>query len=483
MTTALLSDFPDALSPMVVKELRQGLRTRMFAGVLLVLHALMLVITLIAGTAEDASDLDGMRLGLMGLILCFVLPLRGFSALAGEIQRNTMDMLVLTKLSAGRIVLGKWASLTAQSLLIAVSLLPYVVARYLYGGQDLFSEAQLLGLLWLIGAVVTAGVVCLATQRVFWLRAAVVVLFGIVPLWLGVVFLFTSAFGGGSFSSSISASYPLASVFSDEGWLAVLLVIVFAAWAVFFFLSLAATRVAPPSENLAILKRCIHGGVVLALVLGSYGTLDALQWLTVAVFVLSMATIDALTEHNPAMTSLYLPFYRRGFAGRWAAWVLTPGWMTGFVFSLLLTLLVGWRFATVVGSGDGLLAVFEVVDVWMISALMLVSSGRRSRDLLGPWMVVYLIVLVVQYFLTMVSMIPASMHSQTPWGMCVLPGLAKNGHALVQPGDEPMFLTVSAAMAGVWPLILIVATVLAAMRGRTLRREARALAEGKDNRA
>lgn len=476
-TTALLSDFPDALSPMVVKELRQGLRTRMFSAVLLVLHTLMLVITLIAGAAEDASDLDGMRLGLIGLILCFVLPLRGFSALAGEIHRNTMDMLVLTRLSAGRIVLGKWASLTAQSLLIAVSLLPYVVARYLYGGQNLLSEAGLLGLMWLIGAVITAGVVCLSTQKVFWLRAAVVILFGIVPLWMGFIFLITSAFGGGgAFPGRFSTIFPLAGVFDSGGWMSLALITGFAAWAVFFFLSLAATRVAPPSENLAMLKRCVHGGLILALVGWSFIDLPRSDLLGLAVFILSFATIDAMTERNPEVTSLYLPFFRRGAAVRIAAWLLTPGWMTGFVFSALLTALLTWRFSNTMGPAEAWMAILGVVDVWMVSALVLVSSGRKSRDLLGPWIVVFIIKQVVQYFLTMVSMIPSTLNSQTPWGLSFLPGLASAGYTVAQTEDQSLFLAISAACASLWPVILLVATIVAALRSRPLRREARLLA-------
>ena len=43
-TVAGLQDFSDRLSPMVVKELRQGLRTRWFGGLMLVLHGLLVLI-------------------------------------------------------------------------------------------------------------------------------------------------------------------------------------------------------------------------------------------------------------------------------------------------------------------------------------------------------------------------------------------------------------------------------------------------------
>ena len=122
------------------------------------------------------------------------------------------------------------------------------------------------------------------------------------------------------------------------------------------------------------------------------------------------------------------------------------------------------------------MAVLGVVDVWMVSALVLVSSGRKSRDLLGPWIVVFIIKQVVQYFLTMVSMIPATLNSQTPWGLSFLPGLASSGYTVAQTEDQSLFLAISAACASLWPVIFLVATILAALRSRPLRREARLLA-------
>ncbi len=476
MTTALLTDFPDALSPMVVKELRQGLRTRLFAGVLLVLHSLMLVITLISGAAENASDVDGMRTSLMVLVLCMILPLRGFSALAGEIQQNTMDMLVLTRLSALRIVFGKWASLAAQLTLVAVSLLPYIVARYLYGAQDLVADMLMLGVYWILGLVITAAVVCLSTQKAFWLRAVVVLMFGFVPFWVGVMFAASMVFGGRGGSSWSSAMWSGSGLFTGSAWWVASAVLVAAAWSVFYFISLAATRVAPPSENLATLKRCVNGGLTLALVLASY--IGMPEFLDVALVVLSLATLDALTERNPEMSSIYLPFYRRGLPGRVAAWFLSPGWMSGVGFSFVLAAVVGLRLRSEIGPVDGLLAMFSVVDMWMISALVLISSGRKSRDLLGPWIIIFVIMMVIQSLISTVSLVPAAMSEQTPWGLCLLPGLASSGYELAQTDDQALFFNLSSGIGTLWPLILIVAMVIAARGSRELRKETHALAKG-----
>lgn len=486
MTTALLTDFPDALSPMVVKELRQGMRTRLFAGVMLVLHALMLVITLISGAAEDARDVDGLRTSLTVLVLCMIFPLRGFSALAGEIQKNTMDMLVLTRLSAWRIVFGKWASLAAQSTLVAVSLLPYVVARYLYGAQDLLADVAMLGLYWIIGLVITAAVVCLSTQKAFWLRAAVVGMFSIAPLFMGLMFAVGSVFGGGSgMSTTFNMMFGGSGLFSGGAWWVFMVTVLAAVWAVFFFLSLAATRVAPPSENLATVKRCVHGGLVFLLIglsIWDVAPVMPAAFITAAVGVLYFAALDALTERNPEMTSIYLPFYRRGLLGRWMAWFLSPGWMTGVLFSFVAASLILVRIAYEAGTGTGAgsaenyLGLLSVNEVWMIAALVLVTSGRRSRDLLGPWIVIYILMGVIGALVSAVSLAPAAMGDQTPWGLCLLPGSTAAGYEMAQPDDKELFLMISAGTNLIWPLILVALAMVAAVKSKSLRKEARELA-------
>lgn len=148
MTTTLtpLTDFSDRLSPMVVKELRQGLRTRAFGSTMLLMHVMLILITLITGSAQNTDDTRWMLDGVATLVLCLIMPFRVSNALAEEVKLNTLDMLMLTRLSCSRIVFGKWASVALQSLLIAFSLMPYVVARYVFGGMDLVQELNMLAL-------------------------------------------------------------------------------------------------------------------------------------------------------------------------------------------------------------------------------------------------------------------------------------------------------------------------------------------------
>ncbi len=335
-TVAHLSDFPDRLSPMVVKELRQGLRTRLFGGVMLALHALLVLITLIGGSDTDGARTRGLMDGLVSLVLYAVFPLCGLSALAREIKGGTMDMLVLTRLSAGRIVLGKWAAIVVQSLLVTVSLLPYLVARYMYGGSELFTDIISLGYQWMLSAVLTAAVVALSTQKQFWLRVLVLLVPFILSSFLPLIRL-SAGFSSGM--SGIGWAGP-------DGWTALAWIAGYI-WLIFAFLSFGASRIAPAASMLPVVKRLVNLAALLIL--------PGLLWLAdlpseavtaVILLVMVVASVDALTDDLHTLPSHYLPFYQRSWWGRMAGWFLVPGWMHGFVYSLLIvalsTLAVAW---------------------------------------------------------------------------------------------------------------------------------------------
>lgn len=370
---APLTDFPDRLSPMVVKELRQGLRTRLFGGVMLVLHLLLVIVTLLTGAARNSAEVVGVLDGLVWFVLVILMPLSCFSALSGEIKGGTLEMLVLTRLSAGRIVLGKWAATALQSLLVAVSVVPYVVARYVYGGSELFADLSGLGLQWLLSAVLTAAVVALSTQKQFWLRA----LFVGLPLFM---------FGLSSFSwlmirSIGGSSLPGGLVIQNMPWLAHLAWLAAASWLIFALLSFAASRIAPASSQLPLVKRLVHLAVLLVIsglevIFGS----GSGGFLVMTGFVTVVASVDALADDVHGLPSLYVPFYRRSWWGRLVSWFLAPGWMHGFAYSLVLAVAIaGGAFA--MGDADSAAKFWLVMcAVWMSAFFGHLLAFRRKGD-------------------------------------------------------------------------------------------------------
>ena len=152
-----ITDFSDRLSPMLVKELRQGLRTKVFTSAFILLQVLLLFSTSIASLAPGAGPaLDGFFWFFLSLALSFIQPLRGINALNEETRLNTLELILLTKLDALRIVTGKWASIVGQSALLAVAVLPYVVLRYFLGGVDIVHDLAYLLILLFLSAILTA---------------------------------------------------------------------------------------------------------------------------------------------------------------------------------------------------------------------------------------------------------------------------------------------------------------------------------------
>ncbi len=477
-----ITDFPDRLSPMVVKELRQGLRTRLFGGMLLTLHIMLVLLTLMSGGAENANVVSGWFDGIVTLVLCIIMPLRGFSAVADELKSGTLDMLALTRLSAGRIIFGKWAAIASQSLLLMLSILPYVVARFVFGGLDLFGEIAALFYKWLAGVVIAAVIVALSTQRQFWLRAVVVFL----PLMMtgcgAFSLIIMSRMGGGMSSGRVFTFFT-----KSGGASSLLVVVALAAWAIFFFLSLAATRIAPTASLLSVIKRSVHLVMILSLLLLGWLTGAGADMGMIAAGVLALLMTDALTERVNEVPSVYAAFYQRGWPGRIALWLLAPGWVTGLVYSALMVSLVvvyvGWTRSV----EEAKLVFVSAAGIWMIAALVQLFSTRKSRDLLPPFVICWLFVNVVIATLGRLLVIPLgrllvmplSTKGATAGFTWALPQLLPVGYASANAGDKAYLLNLGVLAACIWPALLLIVAVFAWRHARGARQEGWRMIHGK----
>jgi hypothetical protein len=326
-----MTDFPGRFSPMLVKELRQGMRTNLFTIAFILLQTVM-ILSLLAGLADPGSPAStGFFWFFIVVTLLIVQPLRGFGALSSEFTLNTMDLIQLTRLDAWRITLGKWTALNAQTLLFLTGVLPYLVMRYFLGNVNFVIDLAALAYLGLGSALASAITIGCSAFRHFVLRGLLVLGFGIGFIALYVTMLdLIFRVGVGGFSPATMGLAALAMLYGC-----------------FFFLSFGASRIAPLSENHSTRKRLVALGFVLL----SFGFFrlgaEEAAYIVIAL-ILGFASVDALTEPLPVFARVLEPF-RKNPLLRLAAWFFTPGWLSGIVFFLLCV----WIWITLAALAPG----------------------------------------------------------------------------------------------------------------------------------
>ncbi len=156
--------------PLVVKELRQGLRARVFGIVfgLVLFSCFALAVFAFAdsqalGTPRGPKYV-GTYLACLGLVTFFVIPFTAFRSMMREQEDETWVLLVLTGMGARSIVRGKWLSAMLQAALFASACAPFVLFSYFLNGIDLLHVVVALGLCATWSALLTAAAIGLATQ-------------------------------------------------------------------------------------------------------------------------------------------------------------------------------------------------------------------------------------------------------------------------------------------------------------------------------
>lgn len=326
-------DFPAWISPMLVKELRQGVQSGAFAWTFILLQVGMFllmtfwVLNRSAGLQsrnEVNQFFHGFFWMLFGLAAVIALPMRAAGSMAAERVGNTLDLLRLTHLSSTQIVVGKWLAVMAQVLLIATAVLPYLVLQYFFGGLDLVTDLFSFVVVLFVAAVMTAASMAAAGQSPVTRGLLIPLLFiGVSNSLLGV---------GSVFGTAILSP-----------WSALPAILAVAALLTAVMLIYAAAAIAPPAENHAGRVRVLAlVATGLALVAGAwFGPISASFVIAVTVLLVAGIAIAELTSAPVELASIHAPFARLGLFGRLAALVLTPGWATAICFTLLAAPLLG----------------------------------------------------------------------------------------------------------------------------------------------
>tara|TARA_B110000908_G_scaffold155637_1_gene194023 strand:+ start:5804 stop:7303 length:1500 start_codon:yes stop_codon:yes gene_type:complete len=328
------SDFSDRLSPMLVKELRQGLKgvsfMILFIAIQVILGVLILGHSFSSSYNNTGNDISTSVFICIGLATCVLQPLRAISAIGSEIKENTIDLMVITKLSAWRIVFGKWISLVSQSALIIAAVTPYLILRYFFGGMQLFAELMILFTIFLASAGFTAVFIGISSLPSLILRG-LIGLGSAFFIGMGVVGLFGNSFGYRMVIELCS--------FQSPGMLSLYLLLVlgmiYSGW---LALDYGAGSIAPISENRSTPRRLICLGIIVLLAIVIWvSDRDLSAAAPIIMLLLSVPiSIITLTEHPFTTATVSVPFVRKGILGKIASYLLYPGWASGLNFVMIL---------------------------------------------------------------------------------------------------------------------------------------------------
>ena len=442
---------------MLVKELRQGLRARTFVAVFLGLQLFLALVMLFATTASGVNGAGGVVSRIIFLFFMLavlvVQPLRGINALYGEIKSSTIDLMVLTRLSARRIVFGKWAAIVGQTLLLFVSIAPYLILRYFFGGMNLFAEMLALSSVLILSICLTGLSVGVSANRAILIR-------GLLPLAVAVFFLF-STFG---LCTNSSFEYLLREfTMQDEEFVAVffslLIGSLYIAWTAF---GLGVSAIAPAAENHSSLNRVITL-IVMALIGLILYLVDA-DWEAVP-FAIGAAALPgiilAFGEKNFLMPRITEPFLRRGFIGRMLGLLFYPCWSAGVFYATLLIGIIyglgalGYYHENTLGNyydPDVSVVLTSLIGCLIFPAAVLVFFQKKITNHLGMY-----IGILAGSFALMAAMfaIAESTSSQVSlWTFCWLPPV----NLCMQGGrfDESTTIIVSVIFNAIYLVILII---------------------------
>ncbi len=410
----------DSFNPMLVRDLRQGLRSSRFTLVFLLLQgslAFFVVLGLVTSSTPGSESNVGRSLVeslSTGLVFFYVLglPLAATFALSSEFLDNRIDLLKLTQMSARSLVWGKWFSLVVQGVMVFTSILPYLILMYFFGGVDVLSMLMALVCLLAFSALLVGLCVALSCFNSVVFRILLVLLL----LWLTMAVLNGIDLGGGGGGFGMVRILAL-SIVNDPGiaaWLYVLIGLPFL-WLV---LEYGAFRLAPASENHDTPQRLILLGLIalagMAMVFNLWLPQTFVDVFTdrfyflAAFLALWVLMFAAATSPSP-YPDTYRPFVRFGVFGRFLGRAfLYPGWPSSAPFIMLASaffamITVAWA-SLRLPRGQGLdygwfvmtfsllppALLFPQVAGWLILGRTRYSSGVRYFMMMVLCLLVYI---------------------------------------------------------------------------------------------
>lgn len=314
------------------------------------------------------------------------LPFRALFSIREELESRNSELLLLTRQTSGRIIMGKWASFMAQALLIMFICLPFAFIRYYYGQINLVQDLTAISFIYLACGILTAF--CLwASALPLLLRLAT----------MGALFLICST------SLSLFSSGLEINLFKDGfgmGLLRTAVILTDVFLVIRTLLILAQRWFAPIAENTfaplrkALLPVYISTIVFMLFILDSPSVVKSL--VTVHLIFLWFYSIFLIVIELTTPSTL-LPIHVQQTNEKQTGWFqrlfFLPGMPGGFFFSILTAFLIGisgYLFHLMehsTSSGNGIQSILFMICLtifgWyavVMPALVLKPAWKRLKN-------------------------------------------------------------------------------------------------------
>lgn len=203
-------------NPVLVKEVRQSLRSTFFRVVFLL--ALLLTTIVAVGMLAFADPIrentGSSMLGrgffnatLASNAFCAValVPFAAFASMNAETDQNALELLQLSNLRPISIVLGKLLATAIVAVLVASVELPFAFLAWTIGGIDPVDMLVTLAVVLAFSLCLSAGAIAISSMaRTRWVRIVLMVVFGFFALMVaqyGVGVLVLGTFVGGAMTA------------------------------------------------------------------------------------------------------------------------------------------------------------------------------------------------------------------------------------------------------------------------------------------
>ncbi len=244
-------------NPIVIKELRQAVRSWAVTGMLMLFLTVLLITSLALLVGQSVRVNEDVQLG-VSMFQAFVIILAGASMMfiplyigirvAAERVESSHDLLYVSTLTPGRIIRGKLYCGAYMALLFFSACMPFMAFTNLMRGVDLPSVFFILLFLFLV--------VCAANQIAIFLACLPLSRPFKILLALGGLFLSFWLMGELIASASGMMGLGLGSMMASRNfWIAALTVLVAGLIVTGLFHVLSVALISPPSANRARLPR------------------------------------------------------------------------------------------------------------------------------------------------------------------------------------------------------------------------------------